>query len=44
MAGSILILAALSGILFFIPALALSRLADQEIRLNALFTFWVRPA
>ena len=30
MAGSILILAALSGILFFIPALALSRLADQE--------------
>jgi len=30
MAGSILTLAALSGILFFIPALALSRLADQE--------------
>jgi uncharacterized protein with PQ loop repeat len=30
MAGSILCLAALSGILFFIPALALSRLADQE--------------
>lgn len=31
-AGIILILAALSGILFFIPALALSRLADQENR------------
>ena len=30
MAGSILTLAAVSGILFFIPALALSRLSDQE--------------
>ena len=30
MAGSILTLAAISGILFFIPALALSRLSDQE--------------
>ena len=30
LAGSILTLAAISGILFFIPALALSRLADQE--------------
>src|SRR5664280_1074356 len=30
MAGSLLTLAALSGILFFIPALALSRLSDQE--------------
>src|SRR5664280_812750 len=30
MAGTILTLAALSGILFFIPALALSRLSDQE--------------
>jgi hypothetical protein len=30
MAGAILTLAALSGILFFIPALALSRLSDQE--------------
>ena len=30
MAGSILTLSALSGILFFIPALALSRLSDQE--------------
>ena len=30
MAGSILTLAAVSGILFFIPALALSRLTDQE--------------
>lgn len=29
-AGAILTLAAISGILFFIPALALSRLADQE--------------
>ncbi len=29
-AGAILTLAALSGILFFIPALALSRLSDQE--------------
>jgi uncharacterized protein with PQ loop repeat/translation initiation factor 2 beta subunit (eIF-2beta)/eIF-5 len=30
LAGSILTLSALSGILFFIPALALSRLSDQE--------------
>ena len=30
MAGALLTLAALSGILFFIPALALSRLSDQE--------------
>ena len=30
MAGPILVLAAISGILFFIPALALSRLSDQE--------------
>jgi hypothetical protein len=30
MAGTLLTLAALSGILFFIPALALSRLSDQE--------------
>jgi uncharacterized protein with PQ loop repeat len=30
MAGAILTLSALSGILFFIPALALSRLSDQE--------------
>lgn len=30
LAGTILTLAAISGILFFIPALALSRLADQE--------------
>jgi drug/metabolite transporter (DMT)-like permease len=30
MAGAILTLAVLSGILFFIPALALSRLSDQE--------------
>jgi len=30
MAGAILTLAAFSGILFFIPALALSRLSDQE--------------
>ena len=30
MAGALLTLAALSGILFFIPALALSRLAEQE--------------
>jgi hypothetical protein len=30
LAGAILTLAAISGILFFIPALALSRLADQE--------------
>ncbi len=45
MAGSYSnLLAAISGILFFIPALALSRLSDQENKAKRLFISWGQPA